>query len=96
MDIISIKSKAIKRFIVKGDAKLLPANHVPKIQAILTVLLEVETIDEFMAYPYGRPHRLKGDRDGFYAISVYANWRISFWHEAETNTVHILDYEDYH
>jgi len=96
MDIAHIKSKALKRYIEKGDAKLLPAQHVSKIKAILTVLLEVETIDEFMAYPYGRPHRLKGDRDGFYAVSVYANWRITFWHDVEMNIVHILDYEDYH
>ena len=96
MEIISIKSKALKRYIEKGDAKLLPAKYVSKINTILTVLLEVETIDEFMAYAYGRPHKLKGDRDGFYAISVHANWRITFWHDTETNTVHILDYEDYH
>lgn len=96
MEIFSIKSKALKRYLEKGDAKLLPAKHVSKIKAILTVLLEVETITEFMAYPYGRPHKLKGDRDGFYAISVYANWRITFWHDIENNTVHILDYEDYH
>jgi len=49
-----------------------------------------------MAYPYGRPHKLKGDRDGFYAVSVYANWRITFLHDAKLQTIHILDYEDYH
>jgi len=67
MNIVHIKSKALKRYLEKDDAKLLPAKHVSKINAILTVLLEVETIKEFMAYPYGRPHKLKGDRDGFYA-----------------------------
>jgi len=96
VEIISVKSKALKRYIEKGDAKLLPAQHVSKINAVITVLLEVETINEFMAYPYGRPHKLKGDRDGFYAVSVYANWRITFRHDPETNTIHILDYEDYH
>jgi len=73
MDIVSIKSKALKRYIEKGDARLLPSKHISKINTILTVLTEVETIEEFMAYPYGRSHRLKGDRDGFYAVSVYAN-----------------------
>jgi len=96
MDIVSIKSKALKRYIEKGDARALPSKHITKINAILTVLIGAETIEDFMAYPYGRPHKLKGDRDGFYAVSVYANWRITFLHDAKLQTIHILDYEDYH
>jgi proteic killer suppression protein len=96
MDIISIKHKGLKRYIEKGETKLLPSKHLVKINTILTVLQSVETIEEFLAYPYGRPHKLKGDRDEYYAVSVYANWRITFLHDPATQTVHILDYEDYH
>ncbi len=96
MDILSIKSKALKLFITKNDKRLLPGKYVGKISAVIDVLLDAETIDDVMAYPYGKPHPLKGERVGTYAISIYANWRITFVYEEKEHTVHILDFEDYH
>ncbi len=96
MDIVSIKSKALKLYLIKGDARLLQKQYLNKIRAVLDALIDAETIEDIMAHPYGKPHKLKGDRSGTYAISVYANWRITFVHNAVDNTIHILDYEDYH
>ncbi len=96
MEIVSIKSKALKRLILKNDARLLPAKHVPKIQRLITLFLDCESIEEFLATPKGNPHRLKGDRADTYSISVYANWRLTFVYVETDNSIHILDFEDYH
>jgi len=96
MEIISIKSKALKLLIQKNDVKLLPTKYVQKVRDIIDILAELETIEEFLKLPRGRPHRLKGSRPNTYAVSVYANWRITFEYIAKDNSVHILDFEDYH
>ena len=96
MEIISIKSKAIKLLIEKDNGKLLPAKYVQKIRNIIDIFIELETIEEFLELPRGRPHRLKGNRANTYAISIYANWRLTFEYVAKDNSIHILDFEDYH
>ena len=96
MEIVSIKSKALKLLILKNDARLLPAKYVPKIKYLITLLRGFDGIEEFLIMPKGKPHRLKGDRSDTYSVSVYANWRLTFEHVEEDNSVHILDFEDYH
>ncbi len=96
MDIISIKSKALKLLIERNDTRLIPGKYVRKVRAVLDVLNDAQNIADVLAYPYGRPHKLKGDRAGTYAISVYANWRITFEYNEIKHTIHILDFEDYH
>jgi len=49
MNIVHIKSKALKRYLEKDDAKLLPAKHVSKINAILTVLLGIHGLSLWTA-----------------------------------------------
>jgi len=47
-----------------------------------------------MDLPGFRLHRLKGDREGLWAIDVNKNWRIVF--SFEGSNVFAVDYEDYH
>jgi proteic killer suppression protein len=47
-----------------------------------------------MRLPTYRFHALKGDRKGDYAVSIRANWRITFaWQDGDAVRV---DMEDYH
>nr|WP_036768022.1 type II toxin-antitoxin system RelE/ParE family toxin [Photorhabdus australis] len=39
-------------------------------------------------------HPLKGDREGYWSITVRANWRITF--QFINGDAYILNYEDYH
>ncbi len=82
--------------IERNDTRLIPSKYVRKVRAVLDVLVDAEDIGDVLAYPYGRPHQLKGDRAGTFAISVYANWRITFFYDETEHTIHILDFEDYH
>ncbi|PHS41222.1 MAG: plasmid maintenance system killer [Robiginitomaculum sp.] len=96
MEIVSIKSKALKRLILNNDARLLPAQYVPKIRRFITLLRDFDGIEEFLAMPKGKPHRLKGDRANTYSVFISKNWRITFEYIEDDNSVHILDFEDYH
>ena len=96
MKIVSIKHKGLKLLYEKDNAKLLPPQYAAKIGRILDVLVAAKDIDVFMQIPRGRPHRLKGARKDTYAISVYANWRLTFEYDAKDKAIHILDFEDYH
>ena len=41
-----------------------------------------------------RLHKLKGELQNLYSITVQANWRITF--EFKDEDVYIVDYQDYH
>ena len=47
-----------------------------------------------MDLPGFRLHPLKGKKDGFWAIDVNKNWRITF--EFIDGDAYIVNYEDYH
>ena len=47
-----------------------------------------------MDLPGYRPHALKGELRGFYAVTVRANWRVVFRFE-QSEAVDV-DYVDYH
>ena len=41
-------------------------------------------------------HSLHGDLKGQWAVTVQANWRITFEFDETTADVYIVDYQDYH
>jgi len=47
-----------------------------------------------LSSPSYRLHPLKGDLKGLWAVTVQANWRLTF--EFNDQNVYILDYQDYH
>ncbi|MGR3302176.1 MAG: type II toxin-antitoxin system RelE/ParE family toxin [Candidatus Scalindua sp.] len=47
-----------------------------------------------MSVPICRLHELKGSRKGTWAVTVQANWRVSF--HVVTQDVELVNYEDYH
>jgi proteic killer suppression protein len=66
---------------------------IERIRTILSFLDAASRIEE-MNRPSFRLHALKGDRKGFWAVAVRANWRIIFRFE-EGNAVDV-DFLDYH
>ena len=96
MKIRSIAHKGLRNLVEKDDARKLPADYVEKIRAVVSRLIAMEDISEFLRIPRGKPHKLKGDRADVYAIAVYANWRITFRHDREENEIWDLNFEDYH
>lgn len=59
----------------------------------LDLIADAATLDD-LRYPAGnRLHRLRGDRDGQYAIAVNLQWRICFrWQDGAAHDVELCDY----
>lgn len=89
----SVRHKGLKRFIEDDDRSKLPADMVDRIRNILTALADAATIDEMDLPPY-RLHALKGNLRGFHAVTVRANWRITF--RFEDGDAFDVDFVDYH
>jgi proteic killer suppression protein len=66
---------------------------VDKIRRILA-RLEIASVPADMNLPGWRLHRLKGNRAGFWSVTVQANWRVIFRFEKGNATD--VDYLDYH
>jgi proteic killer suppression protein len=66
---------------------------VERIRGILSALDEAQALAD-MDRPSLRLHSLKGDRKGFWAVTVRANWRIIF--RFEDGRALDVDFVDYH
>jgi len=67
--------------------------HAPKIARILD-RLDASISPNDMNLPGYRLHELKGKEAGTWAVTVNANWRITF--EFEGQDAILVDYKDYH
>lgn len=89
----SFKSKKLERAYNDDDFSGINPEHRERCRLLLSaidVANEIKDIDQLSF----KLHELKGDRKGIWAVTVRANWRITFRFEA--GNAYILDYEDYH
>ena len=91
--IISFRSRALKRFWEKSDARGLNPQHVWKIEQILA-LLEDAIAAEDMNLKRLDFHKLSGESPARWSVHVNGNWCITFSFEGEDAVA--VDYEDYH
>jgi toxin HigB-1 len=86
------KHKGLKRLFERGDRSQVRADLVHKIENILATLDSAES-PQGLNLPGYRLHPLKGDRKGFWSVTVRANWRIIFRFESEdAMDVELIDY----
>ena len=89
----SFKYKGLKQLFEKGVTSEVLANDVERINDRLQFIDIAKDIGELNRQIY-KLHKLKGDREGYWSITVRANWRIAF--QFIYGDVYILNYEDYH
>ena len=96
MIIRSVRHRGLRRLIENDNPRFLRHDLVDRVRKILTVLILAEELDSFIADapPGWRVHRLLGDRQGEWSVSVSGNWRITF--EEDHSYVDRLNLEDYH
>jgi proteic killer suppression protein len=89
----SFKHKGLRLFFELDDgSKLIPA-LLPRIRLILSALEAADSI-EGMNNPIFKLHPLRGDLRGRWAVTVRANWRITF--RFEEGHAKDVDFVDYH
>ena len=86
------RSKALKRF-ASGDERRIHSEHRETVRDILARLNASATPAD-MDVPGFRLHQLQGEYDGFWAVTVRANWRVIF--RFEYGHAADVDYLDYH
>ena len=91
--IASIRHKGLRRLYETGDARGVMADHAGKLRRILARLDAAKEPPD-MDLPGYRFHPLKGNKAGFYAVSVNGNWRVVF--RFERGDAIDIDYIDYH
>ena len=89
----TFRHRGLKEIYEQGHSSKVMQSHVPKLMRILTALDQSDS-PEGMNLPGFRFHRLKGRMKGHYAVSVSANWRVTF--RFEEGKVLDVDYLDYH
>lgn len=95
MEIESIRSKALKRFFLKGNGRGLDGNLIDRLRKMLAYIDSAGSFDELTIPPNYGLHPLTGNRAGSWAMTVTRNWRMTFT-KIDEETVADLDLEDYH
>ena len=91
--ITSFRHRGLKRLYERGDKSSIGANIRGRVERILFVLDQAETLED-MDMPGYRLHPLTGERKDTWSIRVTGNWRITF--VFEEGNVFNVDLEDYH
>jgi proteic killer suppression protein len=89
----SIRHKGLKRLHEDGDPRGVIGEHADKLRDILARLDAASTPAD-MDMPGFRLHALKGHLRGYWAVTVRANWRVTF--RFLDGAALDLDYVDYH
>jgi proteic killer suppression protein len=89
----SITHRSLKRLYEQDDRSKLPPDMVDRIKTVLAAL-DAASESKDLDRPSFRLHPLKGDRKGQWAVTVRANWRITF--RFEGGNAHDVDFVDYH
>jgi toxin HigB-1 len=95
MEFESIRHKALRAFAERGRTQGLPANSIDRLRKMLAWLNAIDSTDELLVAPNYGAHQLKGDRDGWWSLTVTKNWRMVF-RVNQANAIEDLDLEDYH
>ena len=96
MIIRSVRHRGLQRLIEDDNPRYLPLELVQRIRNVLTALVLSENIHSFLigTPPGWRAHRLSGEREAQWSVSVSGNWRITF--EESDGYIDFLNLEDYH
>ncbi len=89
----SFAHKGLEDFFHDGTTRGIQAKHAARLGRILDRLDAAEDVLD-MRFPGSGLHQLKGDRKGFWAVTVSGNWRVVF--RFEGGDAHVVDYLDYH
>ena len=89
----SFAHKGLEQFFVTGSKAGVQSIHAAKLQLMLAMLDQARTLEDMRA-PSLHLHQLKGKKSDYWAVTVQANWRITFKFDA--GDAHVVDYLDYH
>lgn len=88
----TFRHKGIAHFFRTGNTRGIQATHANRLRLILTVLNQATHIKD-LKLPGLRLHTLRGDRKGYWSVSISGNWRIIFrFSDGAVYDVELIDY----
>ena len=91
--IASFRHKGLQRLFEHDDGRKIQPDLVPRLRRILIALDTAEQVIELRLFPGWRLHRLKGELQGYWSVSVSGNWRVIFrFEEGDALDVDLMDY----
>ena len=90
--ILTFAHKGLEAFFKTGRMGGIQPIHAKRLRELLTAL-NVASSPQDLTRPSWRLHGLVGNRAGFHAVTVQANWRLTF--RFVGNDVELLNYLDY-
>lgn len=96
MEIWTVRHRGLRELLERDSTRLLRQDLVSRIRNVMTALVVAENMESLHAQapPGWRIHRLSGEREDDWSISVSGNWRITF--EENGGRIGRLNLEDYH
>ena len=91
--ILTFAHKGLEAFFKTGRMAGIQPIHAKRLRELLTALNVASSPQDLMR-PSWRLHGLAGNRAGFHAVTVQANWRLTF--RFVGNDVELVNYLDYH
>ncbi|MBM4238311.1 MAG: peptidase [Gammaproteobacteria bacterium] len=91
--IASFRHRGLQSFFLTGSKAGICPEHATRLRLVLGQL-SVAKNPRDMALPGLRLHKLKGEQDNRWSLSVSGNWRITFSFHGKNAVA--VDYEDYH
>jgi proteic killer suppression protein len=85
--------RGLEQFFLTGSKAGIQPQHTARLRLILAQLHQATSLDD-LRIPTLRLHELRGDRRGTWAVTVQANWRVTF--RFAGGDADAVDYEDYH
>lgn len=90
--IASVKHRALKRLLERDDRSAIRGDLLEKVARILSVL-DAANSPQALDLPGYRLHQLKGSLQGYWSVTVRANWGIIFRFEnGNAYDVQLIDY----
>jgi len=87
------RHKGLQLLFEEDVGKKVKAEQVNRLRLILSALNMATSVED-MNQPTFRLHPLKGSRKGVWAVTVRANWRVTF--RFAQGNAYDVDLEDYH
>lgn len=89
----SFKHKGLEKFFKTGSKAGIQAAHAVKLNILLSAL-DAAACVEHMNMPAWRLHKLSGNLQNHWSVTVNGNWRLTF--RFDNGNAEVVDYQDYH
>ena len=96
MDLTRFRHRGLERLYEGKNTKGIPSGMLDKLRKLLFALETASSLKQLKRFPGWNLHPLKGEFEGFWSLTVTANWRLIFRYDRKDNSATDINLIDYH